>query len=803
MIVTYNWLKEFVALDAPPQDLCHRLTMAGLEVDSLKELGGGLETVIVARLDQVDPHPEADRLTLCQVNTGSEIVSVVCGATNHKVGDLVALAQPGTVLPGDFKIKKSKIRGQVSCGMLCSEKELGLAAESEGIMILPVHLPVGQPVFDAMGWRDYQIEIGLTPNRPDCLSVIGVAREVAALYGKQLTLPTINLTEAMEEISTHARVAIENSAACPRYAARMIRGVKIGPSPEWMVRRLEAVGMRSINNIVDVTNYVMMELGHPLHAFDFRFVEEGRIVVKSAQEGDKFATLDGQEHQLSADDLMICDGRKAVALAGVMGGLNSEVQDDTETILLEAAYFNPVTVRRTSKRLGLHTESSHRFERGADIDMVPVALDRAAALMAELGGGDVLAGVVDVYPQSLPQREIALALINVNRLLDLSLDAATVIRCLESIGLTVTTQAGESDIFAVSIPSFRPDLEREIDLIEEVARLNGYDKIPVTMPIGVVDATLPPARQRLQKKLRDMIVAAGFAETINYSFIGANAVEKIGLSDNDVRRSQVPILNPLSEEQAVMRTSLVPSVLESVARNLNYRSSDLRLFELRPVFLAAESEQTEERLSLVAVMTGRKDPEGWAQSSANLDFFDLKGVVEGFLSAFGIEQGMFDGAATQPYLHPGKSCALMTQSGVLLGYLGEVHPRTLAAFDIDQPVYLLELDAEELLRHHVARRSFTPLSRFPDVSRDTALLVDADTKAAEILGILRQNKAKTVEDLTLFDLYTGQGIPQGKKSIGIRIRYRDMTKTLTEEEVGKAHDRMIKVLCDKLAAEIR
>ena len=803
MIVTYNWLKEFVALDATPQDLCHRLTMAGLEVDSLKELGAGLETVIVARLDQVDPHPEADRLTLCQVNTGSELVSVVCGATNHKVGDLVALAQPGTVLPGDFKIKKSKIRGQISCGMLCSEKELGLADESEGIMILPGHLPVGQPVFDVMGWRDYQIEIGLTPNRPDCLSVIGVAREVAALYGKQLTLPTIKVAEARETTLTHARVAIENTAACPRYAARMIRGVKIGPSPDWMVRRLEAVGMRSINNIVDVTNYVMMELGHPLHAFDFRFVEEGRIVVKCAQEGDTFATLDGQEHQLSADDLMICDGRKAVALAGVMGGLNSEVQDDTETILLEAAYFNPVTVRRTSKRHGLHTESSHRFERGADIDMVPVALDRAAALMAELGGGEVLAGVVDVYPQALPQRQIALALVSVNRLLDLSLDAATVTGCLESIGLTVTTQAGKSDIFTVRIPSYRPDLEREIDLIEEVARLHGYDKIPVTMPIGVVDATLPPARQRLQKILRDMLVAAGFAETINYSFIGANAVDKIALADDDVRRSQVPILNPLSEEQAVMRTSLVPSVLESVTRNLNYRSTDLRLFELRPVFLAAASEQTAERLSLVAVMTGRKDPEGWAQSGADVDFFDLKGVVEGFLSAFGLEQGRFDATASQPYLHPGKSCALMTQTGALLGYLGEVHPRTLAAFDIDQPVYLLDLDAEELLHHHVARRSFTPLSRFPDVSRDTALLVDEDTKAADILAMLRQNKAKTVEDLTLFDLYTGQGIPPGKKSIGVRIRYRDMAKTLTEEEVGKAHDRMIKVLCDKLAAEIR
>jgi phenylalanyl-tRNA synthetase beta chain len=803
MIVTYNWLKEFVDIDAPPQELCHRLTMAGLEVDSIKELGAGLETVIVARLDQVDPHPDADRLTLCQVNTGSEVVSVVCGATNHKAGDLVALAQPGTVLPGDFKIKKSKIRGQVSCGMLCSEKELGLADASEGIMILPAKLPLGQPVFDVMGWRDYQIEIGLTPNRPDCLSIIGVAREVAALYGKQLKLPTIKLTEAGESIVSHASVDIENTQACPRYAARMIRGVNIGPSPDWMVRRLEAVGMRSINNIVDVTNYVMMELGHPLHAFDFRFVEDGRIVVKCAQEGEKFGTLDGQEHHLSADDLMICDGRKAVALAGVMGGLNSEVQDDTQTILLEAAYFNPLSVRRTSKRHGLHTESSHRFERGADVDMVPVALDRAAALMAELGGGNVLADVIDTYPQALPQRKVKLALASVQRTLDLPLNAATVSQCLESIGLNVAICPGEIPLFEVSIPSFRPDLEREIDLIEEIARLYGYDKIPVTMPVGAVDASVPADHQRLQKKLRDMLVAAGFSETINYSFIAAHAVERIGLPEDDVRRCQVPILNPLSEEQAVMRTSLVPSLLETVTRNLNYRSTDLRLFELRPVFLSGEGDQTTERLSLSAVMTGRREPEGWAQSSALVDFYDLKGTVENILTAFGLEHVRFDARSTQPYLHPGKSCALTAEDGVLLGYLGEVHPRTLSAFDIDQPAYLLDLDAEELLCRCVSRRSFTPLSRFPDVSRDTALLVDEEVRAEQILDILRQHQARTVEDLTLFDLYIGKGIPSGKKSIGVRIRYRDMTKTLTEEEVGKAHDRMISTLCEKLAAEIR
>ncbi|MFO7577552.1 MAG: phenylalanine--tRNA ligase subunit beta [Pelovirga sp.] len=804
MIVTYQWLKEFVDFDASAEELCHRLTMAGLEVDSLKETGADLDTVIVAHLDAVEPHPDADRLTLCQVNTGSAVVAVVCGATNHKAGDLVALAQPGTVLPGDFKIKKSKIRGQVSHGMLCSEKELGIAEDSPGIMILPPGLPLGMPLFRALGWHDYQIEIGLTPNRPDCLSVIGIAREVAALFGKELTLPDVALSEVADSINDQAAVTIENAAACPRYAARMIRNVTVAPSPDWMVRRLEAVGMRSINNLVDVTNYVMMELGHPLHAFDFRFVEEGRIVVKSARAGDTFTTLDGQQHQLCAEDLMICDGKKPVALGGIMGGLNSEVQDDTGTVLLEAAYFQPTGIRRSSKRHGLHTESSHRFERGADIDMVPVALDRAAALIAALGGGEVLAGMIDVYPQALVPPTVELNSAKVEQMLDLSLDLQTLRNLLESIGLK-TAPGAAAGCLEVSIPSFRPDLEREVDLVEEVARLYGYDRIPVTMPHGVVEAKLPPLRQRLQKKLREHMVTSGFSETINYSFISAAAMDKIAIDPADERAVMVPIVNPLSEEQAVMRTSLVPSLLETVARNLNYRSSDLRLFELRPVFLPAvdSDEACRERLCLTAVLSGRRSPEGWAQSGAPVDFYDLKGVVESLLAGFAVTDARFDAQQSQPYLHPGKSCAVWTAAGQLLGYLGEVHPRTLAAFDIAQPVYLLEIDVEAFIASAGRTASFRALSRYPDVSRDSALLLDATVPADRILQLLARNRPQVVEDVNLFDLYTGSGIPEGKKSLGVRIRYRDMAKTLTEEEVGKVHDRLIQTLCRELGAEIR
>lgn len=802
MIVTYNWLKEFVDFDYTPQELCDRLTMLGLEVDALEEIGGGLDSVIVAKLEAVDQHPDADRLTVCQVNNGSEVVQVVCGATNHKTGDLIALAQPGSVLPGDFKIKKSKIRGQVSMGMLCSEKELGIADDAAGIMILDPQHELGQPVFEALKLKDFMIEIGLTPNRPDCLSVVGVAREVAAMCDQKLTLPIPELSEADESVESKTSITIEDSDYCPRYAARMISNIQIGPSPEWLVRRLDAVGMRSINNVVDVTNYVMMELGHPLHAFDYDFLEEGRIVVKRAQNGEKFTTLDDQEHTMTDADLMICDGGRSVAIGGVMGGQNSEVQDNTRTVLLEAAYFKPTAIRRTSKRFGLHTEASHRFERGADIDMVPVALDRAAGLIAELGGGQVLAGKIDNYPRKLDAVEIELRQQKIESLLDLPLDCETIQVLLESIGLQVKPGTAV-DRLLVTVPSFRPDIEREVDLVEEVARLYGYDRIPVTMPVGTVDAKLPSLSLKTQRQLRQSMVRNGFSEAMNYSFIAADAMDKIGLDADDLRVSNVPIMNPLSEDQAVMRTSLVPSLLETVSRNLSYRSTDLNLFELRPVFLSeGNHNECHERLTLTAVMSGRREPEGWAQSAETVDFYDLKGIVEELVATLNLGTPTFDTEQSQNYFHPGKSCCLKLGQD-LLGFLGEVHPQVLAEFNIDQPVYLFELDVEKIISLAGSFAKFEPLSRFPDMLRDSALLLDEAVQAAQVMDIVQRTKLKSLESVNLFDLYTGKGIPEGKKSLAIRVRYRDMEKTLTEEEVNKFHDKLIRSLCHQLGAEIR
>lgn len=802
MIVTQNWLKEFVPFDFTPDQLSHQLTMVGLEVEGQDMIGAGLDSVVVAELVSVVRHPDAERLTVCQVNNGNETVQVVCGATNHRQGDLVALATVGTVLPGDFKIKKSKIRGQVSMGMLCSESELSLTDESAGILILPAGLELGTPVFDALELKDVRFEISLTPNRPDCLSVFGVAREVGAMCGTQPRIPEIKLAESGEPTNLQASVTIEEPQFCPRYAARLIRGVKIGPSPDWLVRRLEAVGMRSLNNVVDVTNYVLMELGHPLHAFDFNLLRGKQIIVKAANEGELFKTLDGQPRQLIASDLVICDAEGPVALAGIMGGENSEIQSDTSDVLLEAAYFNPNTIRRTSKRLGIHSESSHRFERGADIEMVPVALDRAAELIQATAGGTICPEPIDCFPQPLTERQIVIETVRTNGVLGLQLTTERIQELLESIGLTISRV--ESERLTVVAPLFRPDLEREIDLIEEVARLNGYDRIPVTMPDSQLDCQLPNRQQVLQRVLRDSLVHRGLSEVINYSFISPAAIDKLDLAADDVRRQSVAILNPLTEEQSIMRTTLVPSMLETISRNLAYRSLDLQLFEMRPVFVPNSVGEGlgAEPLHLVAALTGDRTPLGWVQPQEKVDFYDLKGLLELLFARLGLSGVSWELDAGESFLHPGKS-ARVCLAGQPVGVVGEVHPLILQQFEIGQPVYLLDLDLTRLVDSVSLDRQFTPLSRFPDVFRDSAILVNEELTNSKIMAVIERSKARFAEDVVLFDVYAGKGIPAGKKSLAFRVRYRSAEKTFTDDEINQAHGRIIRMLEKELGAEIR
>jgi phenylalanyl-tRNA synthetase beta chain len=805
MIVTYNWLKEFVDFDLTAEQLSHQLTMSGLEVDFMEKLGAGFDSVIVARLEAVEPHPQADRLTMCQVNTGSEVIPVVCGATNHKCGDLIALAQVGSVLPGDFKIKKSKIRGAESRGMLCSEKELGLAEESAGIMILPADLALGTPVFSALGLKDVRYEIGLTPNRADCLSVVGVAREVAAMVGKKIKLPVVSaISESADAIEAQTSVTIDDADGCPRYMARLIKGVKIAPSPDWLVQRLESLGLRPINNVVDVTNYVLMELGHPLHAFDFNQLRGKKIIVKRAQVDEKFITLDGQSRQLQDTDMVICDGEGAVALAGIMGGENSEVTASSVDILLESAYFSPISVRRTSKRLGIHSEASHRFERGADVDVVALALERATALIQQVAGGVVAAGVIDNYPHPLVRRQVPITASRTNALLGLDLSLAQIEALLNGIDLpTEASSRADEEALLVTIPMARHDLEREVDLIEEVARLNGYDNIPVTMPVSRVVRRLKDDNQVITTTLRDSLVALGFSEIINYAFVSPTAWDKIGFASDDSRRQNVKILNPLTEEQSVMRTSLVPAMLEILARNLAYRSNDLKMFELRPVFNVVDGAiQPDEALHLCAAITGRKEREGWAQQDEKVDFYDLKGCVETFCAQLNLTQLRVESDAQESYLHPGKSCRLY-QGKTPIGVMGEIHPQIRANYAIDQNVYIVDIDVVALQKLPRSHKQFEPISRFPDCYRDSAFLVDDDISAQQMSDVISRVKVKNLDDVTLFDMYSGDGVAAGKKSLAIRARYRSLDKTLTDDEINVMHAKIVNALQKNLGAEIR
>jgi len=802
MKVTYNWLKEFVDFDLTPVELGDLLTMLGLEVEGMEQLGGGMDKVVIARVLEKNQHPNADKLSLCKVDNGSEVLTVVCGAQNFKQGDTVALAQIGAVLPGDFKIKRSKIRGEESCGMLCSEKELGLADESSGIMVLREGLTTGTPFFEAMGLKDTVFEIGLTPNRADCLSVIGIAREIAAKLGKRVRYPSSVVPEYGEPVDSRISVSIQDAAGCPRYAARFLSGCKIAPSPSWLINRLNAVGVRSINNVVDITNLIMIEFGHPLHAFDYNQIAGGEIIVRRAAEGELFRTLDGQERKLVSTDLMICDHNRPVALAGIMGGENSEITEATTDILLESAFFDPPSIRRTSKRLGLHTESSHRFERGADLEMVPKALDRATSLISQLAGGAVAKGQVDNFPGPRAAVTITFRPERANAMLGLSLPAERMAELFRNLEFQVQPVSNGS--LQVVIPSYRIDIEREIDLIEEICRLNGFDQIQATMPVAQVVSDRPSLHQRLQRTVRNHFVSEGMNEIISFSFIAPDAADKLNLAADDPRRSSIKLCNPLAHEQSVMRTMLLPGLLETASRNMSFRSLDLRLFEMRRVYNAAVAgqEMPQEPIVCAGLITGSRDMESWCHQTTQVDFFDAKGIVEALFELLQINGATWGCGMPEPFYHPGKCCRILI-GDVSLGSIGEIHPDVLTQYEIERPVYYFELNFEELVRCSGTGRSIVSPSRYPDSVRDLALLSPVELASSSFIECVNGLKLKELEDIVIFDLYQGERVPEGYKSIALRLRYRSAERTLTDDEVQVVHQKVIAALTGKLGVTVR
>lgn len=801
MLVSLRWLKDYVDIELSIDELVDRLTMSGLEVDAVHETGPAFSNIVTARIIALKPHPNADKCFLCEVSTGNATYPIVCGAGNIRTGQMVPLAKVGSTIPGGYTIKSSKIRGELSEGMLCSEQELGVGDDATGIMILSKDLYPGRDLADILDLKDTVLDIGITPNRSDCLSIIGIAREVAAITGAKLKYPDSTVQEHGEDINHVTSVAIIDPDLCPRYSARMISNVAIKPSPLWMRQRLEASGLRSINNIVDITNFVMMELGQPLHAFDFRFLEEGRIVVRRSHAGELFVSLDEKERLLRPDTLMICDGVKPVAIAGIMGGLNSEIKEDTETILLESAYFNPSSIRRSAKWLGMNTDAAFRFGRGVDPEGVIRASNRAAQLMVELGGGRVYKGCIDQYPMRVQTAvNIPLRVKRVNDILGTDINAPEIVRIMKRIEMVVHKEGDGR--YRVNPPSYRVDITREIDLIEEIARLYGYDRVLVTLP-AVSAMTAEKDRKRfLEERVREVLRGVGFSEVITYSFISPESVDILGLKD-DERRNLVQIKNPLTEDQSVMRSTLMYSLLEVMRKNAYAGCFNLRLFEIGRIFIhKGEGELPIEKNRIGCLITGLKGDDLWSLKEGNADFYDLKGCIYNLLDDLKISGFEFNSHHHEPFLHSGKSCGLFI-GNQLLGFLGEVHPNVLVRMDIKNPALVFEMDMDILTKYFSGKIIYHDLPKFPSVMRDVAFLVQQGMEADEMLRIAHNKNKELLEKVSVFDVYSGKSIPEGMKSLGLRFSYRASDRTLTDEEVSQIHSLIVKGMVDLTGAKIR
>lgn len=801
MLVSLKWLKDYVDVEMTPAELADALTMAGLEVDEIKQIKPAFTGVVSAEILSVKPHPSADKLCLCAVTDSIQTYPIVCGAKNIKAGDIVPLAKVGATIPGGYTIKSTVLRGEKSDGMLCSEEELEVGDDNTGIMQLPPGTALGKPLEEILDLGDTVLDVSITPNRADCLSMIGIAREVAAITGKKIKMPAGEVCESAEDINSITSVKIIDSDLCPRYTARMIKDVAIGPSPVWMKTRLEAVGLRSINNVVDVTNFVMLEMGQPLHSFDFRFLEEGRIVVRKSVQDEEFVSLDGKARKLEADTLLICDGVKPVAIGGIMGGLNSEVKDDTRSVFLESAYFNPSSIRRSARRLAMPTDAAFRFERGIDPEGVLAALNRAAGLIADLSGGKVCKNFIDEYPAKVPAAaNIPLALSRVNAVIGTAIEGSEVIRILQSIGMEV--KENEPGKYLVTPPTYRVDITREIDLIEEVARLYGYDRVPVTLPDVAVTEMAAIPRLDLEERIRTVLTGNGYNEVINYSFISPQSVDYLGLTENDERRRLVHIKNPLVEDQAVMRTTMIFALLDSLKKNANNGCFNLKLFEMGRIFLSGGAGKLPaERNVLAGLLSGTIGEDLW-NYRLNVDFYDVKGCIDNLFSDLKTGDCRYVAENHEPFLHPGKSANIYLNDSKV-GYLGEVHPDVKDRMDLKVNSYVFEINLDMLVSHIAGEVTYKEISKYPAVARDVAFVVDSSVQADYMLDIVLRQKEDLLENVGIFDIYAGKGLPDGTKSLGLRFSYRSPDKTLTDLEVNNVHERIVRKTLDLTGARVR
>ena len=810
MQVSIKWLKDYIDFTETPEQLADKLTMAGIPVENVVDPGEGLEKVVTGRIEKLEPHQNSDHLQICTMNVGlAENIIIVTGAQNVAEGQVVPVAMVGAHLPNGMKISKGKLRGVASNGMLCSAQELKLDLEKlpeeqkTGIFILPSDTPVGIPAKDVLGLNDVVLEFELTANRADCFSVFGLVREIAAITGNKPHFPEIKVNEDDNtKLNDIFSVEIADPDLCSRFSTRMLKNVKIGPSPEWMQQRLEGAGIRSINNVVDVTNFVMIELGHPMHAYDYDKITGKKLIARRAIEGEELHTLDDTSRKAKGEMLVIADSEKAAGLAGIMGGFETEITDTTTTVVLESADFYGPCIRRTARACGLSSEASGRFERGVDSETTIKALDRAAQLLQEMGACTVCEGIVDVYPNPKQANYVTFTPEQINNHLGTNIAKDVMLNIITSVGFDVTKD--ENDEITVKVPSWRNDVTCMADISEEIARLHGFDKIKSTLPNGVSMQGTQSAKQTFIDKVKTSLSSQGLYETISFALTNEETFNKLNIPQDSPLRKAVPIMNPLSDEYPLVRTTLLSSIFDNLARNLARKNDDVALFEVGSVFFPKALPVTElpdEVVKIAGAITGRRNAQGWNQTNDMVDFYDAKGIIEELLANLRVTRYTVE-AGTHYAMHPGKT-ALFKKGRDVIATVGEVHPAVLSAYGITKPVYIFELDATTVMKYMAKDLKYKALPKYPATSRDLAMLVDVDVNAADIEKVMTKAAGQNLTQITLFDVYTGKQVEEGKKSLAFSLTFQSNDKTLTDAEIDPAIEKIVAKLQKDFNANLR